>query len=42
MHVKIKNIEYFLPNNLEDNKLLSSENPDWNMDKIYSKTGIDK
>ncbi len=42
MHVKIENIEYFLPNNLEDNKLLSSENPDWKMDKIYSKTGIDK
>ncbi len=40
MSLKIKDIEYFLPNNFENIKILKKENPEWDTDKIYSKTGV--
>lgn len=33
-------IEYYLPENIETNEDLCKENPDWEMRKIYAKTGI--
>ena len=40
MNVDIKAIEYFLPERVEDNNVLSEDNPDWDMDKIFSKVGV--
>ena len=42
MKAKIHKIEYYLPERSEDNFLLKSENPDWIMEQIESKTGIYK
>ncbi len=38
----IKAIEYCLPKTYEDNDMLSIENPEWRMDDIFNKTGINK
>lgn len=40
MNIEIKNIEYYLPVNVETNEILKNENSEWDIDKIYSKTGI--
>jgi len=40
--VTIKAIEYHLPKTYEDNDMLSVENPEWKMDDIFNKTGINK
>jgi 3-oxoacyl-[acyl-carrier-protein] synthase-3 len=37
---KIKHISYYLPQNILNNAILSSEFPEWSVDKITSKTGI--
>ena len=40
MGVIIKDIEYFLPENVETNIDLSVKNPSWDMGKVFSKTGV--
>jgi len=40
MKVKIKAIEYYLPDKVEDNKDLLADNPEWDITKISEKTGI--
>ena len=40
--VTIKAIEYHLPKTFEDNSMLSINNPEWRMDDIFNKTGINK
>ena len=42
MKVRIEKIAYYLPQTVEGIEVLQSENPDWNMDQILSKTGIKK
>ena len=39
---KISAIEYVLPLRMLSNQQLASEFPEWNVDKIYGKTGINK
>ena len=39
---KITAIEYYLPKNIENNKLLKKNNPKINIERIKEKTGIDK
>src|SRR5450759_2970004 len=36
----IHSIEYYLPENVLDNKKLSQEFPEWEADKIFDKVGI--
>lgn len=36
----IKHIEYYLPENILTNEMLIEQFPDWSVDKIYKKTGI--
>lgn len=38
----IKSIEYYLPANVVTNDDLNTENPSWEMDKVFSKTGVKK
>ena len=40
MKAYISDIEYFVPKNRVSNKDLSEDNPDWDVDRIYDKTGI--
>ncbi|MEK7109942.1 MAG: 3-oxoacyl-ACP synthase, partial [Patescibacteria group bacterium] len=40
LNFKISDIEYYLPQTVIDNQLLSSRYPEWNENKIYEKTGI--
>ena len=40
MKINIKNIEYFLPKETEDNNSLLIDNPDWIIEDIEKKTGI--
>jgi 3-oxoacyl-[acyl-carrier-protein] synthase III len=40
MKAYIDDIEYFVPSNELSNKDLSSINPDWDLERIYEKTGI--
>ncbi|MGS0827504.1 3-oxoacyl-ACP synthase III family protein [Shewanella sp. 0m-8] len=40
MNTQITHIEYYLPGNILTNKQLSEEYPDWSVDKIFKKTGI--
>ena len=40
--VKIKSIEYSLPKKVEYLADLKKDNPDWDVKKIYSATGIKK
>ncbi len=40
MKVRIKHIEYFLPVEIENGKNLLLDNPDWRIDDIEKKTGI--
>jgi 3-oxoacyl-[acyl-carrier-protein] synthase-3 len=40
MKAYIDDIEYFVPNNKLSNADLSVMNPDWNIDRIFDKTGI--
>lgn len=40
MSISIKNIEYYLPDNIVTNKDLKLENPEWDIDKVFQKTGI--
>ena len=40
MKAYIKYIEYFLPNNKISNEDLVKTNPDWDVERIYEKTGI--
>jgi len=40
--VTIKAIEYHLPKTYEDNDMLSIDNPEWRMDDIFNKTGINR
>ncbi|MFZ2406730.1 MAG: ketoacyl-ACP synthase III [Methylobacter sp.] len=42
MKIKISNISYHLPDNIEDVETLQRDNPDWDMPKILDKTGIHK
>ena len=42
MKAKIIGIETYLPENFEDSESLLIDNPDWQIDKIQSKTGIEK
>ena len=42
MKAKIKGIESYFPENFEDSRSLLKDNPNWNIDKIISKTGIEK
>ncbi|WP_122665701.1 ketoacyl-ACP synthase III [Pseudomonas viridiflava] len=39
-HARIRNIEYELPSHSLDNETLSREFPEWDVDKIFAKTGI--
>ena len=40
MHSKIRGIEYYLPATILSNAELSAEFPEWSMEKIEEKTGI--
>ena len=40
MRVRIKAIEYYLPPNIEDGVVLKKDNPDWRIEEIENKTGI--
>ena len=40
MKAYIDDIEYFVPSNKLSNEDLLLINPDWNVDRIYNKTGI--
>jgi 3-oxoacyl-[acyl-carrier-protein] synthase III len=40
MKAYIDDIEYFVPDNKLSNEDISAINPDWNVDRIYDKTGI--
>ena len=42
MSLKIEEIEYSLPSNIEDIKLLEKDNPSWDLKKILEKTGVTK
>jgi len=42
MGISIKNIEYYLPENIITNEDLKIENPDWDMEKVFAKTGVYK
>ncbi len=39
-HARIAGIEYALPQRSEDNSAMQADNPDWDLDKIYQKTGV--
>ena len=39
-HARIAGIEYALPLRVEENSALQAENPDWDLEKIYQKTGV--
>ena len=41
MKVTIKSIEYYLPPATEDGNALKKENPDWSIEDIEKKTGVD-
>ena len=41
MQLKLSAIAYHLPAFVETNKLLKEDNPDWDIPKIFDKTGID-
>jgi len=41
MKVTIKSIEYYLPPTTEDGNVLKKENPDWSIEDIEKKTGVD-
>lgn len=41
MNIKITAIDYYLPSNQETNSDLLLANPDWDIPKIYEKTGIE-
>ena len=40
MNVTIKSIEYYLPSKTEDGNTLKKENPDWRLEDIEEKTGV--
>ena len=40
LYAALKAVEYHLPERTLDNEALAAEFPDWNVEKIYSKTGI--
>ncbi|MDC0044585.1 ketoacyl-ACP synthase III [Pelagibacteraceae bacterium] len=42
MSLKIEEIEYCLPSNIEDLNQLQKDNPNWDIKKIYEKTGVKK
>lgn len=42
MSIKIDEIGYYLPKNIEDLKSLKDDNPDWDVAKIFEKTGVKK
>ena len=42
MSITIDCIEYYLPENILTNETLQEENPTWEMDNLYEKTGIYK
>ena len=42
MGAKIKSLAYYLPHTIEDNDVLKQDNPDWDIAKIFEKTGIKK
>jgi 3-oxoacyl-[acyl-carrier-protein] synthase-3 len=42
MKISISKISYHIPNNCNSLKELKEDNPDWDVDRIYSKTGINK
>lgn len=39
-HSRIAGIEYALPDRVEPNSELLADNPDWDLEKIYRKTGV--
>lgn len=39
-HARVRQIEFSLPTRCESNQDLLADNPDWDMRKIYAKTGI--
>lgn len=41
MKVSIQEIEYYLPEKIENLQIMKKEHPDWDTDSIYSKSGID-
>ncbi len=38
--LSLRKISYYLPNKIETNAQLKSENPEWDVDKVQQKTGI--
>ncbi len=40
MNLIIKEIGYFLPSNVQSLNVLKDDNPDWDVNKIYEKTGV--
>jgi len=40
MNLKIKKIDYYLPQNIETNDYLEEENPEWNLDRVAKKSGV--
>lgn len=40
MSTKIREIEYALPDFILTNEMLAKENPNWDMDKVYKKSGV--
>lgn len=41
-HARISAIEYALPQRSEENSALQADNPDWDLGKIYRKTGVSR
>ena len=41
MKVSIQEIEYYLPEKIDNLQIMKKEHPDWDTDSIYSKSGID-
>tara|TARA_X000001036_G_C20653024_1_gene795790 strand:- start:650 stop:1654 length:1005 start_codon:yes stop_codon:yes gene_type:complete len=40
MSLKISKLDYYLPENIETNKILEDENPQWKLDRVTKKSGV--
>lgn len=40
MSLKISKLDYYLPENIETNKILEDENPQWSLDRVTKKSGV--
>ena len=40
--IKIKDIEFYLPDNIVTNEDIKKENPTWDMDLVKERSGVEK